>query len=776
MTCEERCVNGDAYRAKRLYREFRALPPVVGLGGIVSNAPFVRLASWTFPTDLTPPQGAYYAALRERLWSDSIASARLDEGYVHLLVSELLYRCDVEGERWGWPDLFLPLAQHVIRSELKIAGAVRRALIGFHATRWGSDLTPEMAALHTLTATQRDYQNLALQGLRQRLERNEFSVAFDLCALLAVRHAPLENDGLRERVLRAADAYERETRGQSLASLLVRSPRRPIPLTPYVGLLAPRSPALQLEAPTISDSDIVMRILRSTLAIALESLDTDTAGHRARPRGAHFQGLREIVTSHLQPTARAQQTVPPLASRTRFGGRAHVFLSDGAAVRVHEHYARTTVPPEPFVPSHATSRADLATLEPAAFRYFLHWRQAWREERVEPYDDGYRLLLAQEIVNMIGYDQPEDAFADLIRLSRLDSVPPEAPGQRLYFAAWVRAFIARYGLTSDPVTALRALPPHHLQEADAAVIVGAWLQDRRVESLTIPMLASVAGLKAATAYHTRMRDPELVTRVLRETVRIVLAARTTKRHPDAIDKILGYKNATQLESVCNFPGLLTPPKARYAKALLSPTRITLKRLHALLANPLRHAENICRAAEGERSKRKLGQPPLPPALGEQITLAAERILQPRKTIHVNTRTLQRLERESARVRDRLMSEELRQELTASNAPASPPASILTAGANGLRAFAHALSPLERAVVRAALTGDASAFSALARDGVLLHGVVDRLNERALEYIGDTLLDAGTEPITVLEEYAQELAALERHRASQADVRGGVECT
>lgn len=185
------------------------------------------------------------------------------------------------------------------------------------------------------------------------------------------------------------------------------------------------------------------------------------------------------------------------------------------------------------------------------------------------------------------------------------------------------------------------------------------------------------------------------------------------------------------------------------KEMESHLRQLLKFPHKLAANP-----NLCDRAVLKKLKA-LGFP-LTTAIGELVReFYADRM---RRTVTVDRQNLERIRKETFDTQEKLIVPETEIPVLEKTVPA-PPAPVVqaTAPADGWAALKQSLTETETALLSLILNGEEIHGFALKR-GLMPEVLVDGINEKAVDFIGDSLMEFTDVP-EIFEEYREKLRGL-----------------
>lgn len=430
--------------------------------------------------------------------------------------------------------------------------------------------------------------------------------------------------------------------------------------------------------------------------------------------------------------------------------------------------------------------SDLTDWNSDQREWYVWWRTHWRVHHALLQPNAYPArAYAFELLNLIGFDTPESAYEELLRVV----VALHQDTDQRYWEAlsWPVTMAARYGALPDtPARAhFRSQRLWPFPGGFDPVCLRGWMQRRDFEELTLHTIASVLAFNPRQGvYLDNARHPDRYEAALRA------AAQAADAHFQRVHgvSLFEHPNLLRFDDETAYPGAsdfrfreFFGDKTKPARAVLAPALEDTLEFQAVAGALLKHVENRFRRADGVSGSRRLNPHPLlTPGLFADVDAAIQSWLgdpKPKVKLRFDPDAVEALEEQSAATRELLVSEEARAEADAERAPVSRPEqatrdevamreTVEVATLRGPDAeldeyvvFVTALNGLHRELLTLLLAGRARAAleAAARRHDDVLGAALEVINEQALEALGDTIMDM-TDPPTIMEEHRQPLIA------------------
>lgn len=456
-----------------------------------------------------------------------------------------------------------------------------------------------------------------------------------------------------------------------------------------------------------------------------------------------------------------------------------------SAVLMHERLLNETGNEAPLPEEGDRHYFELRTildLDRANLKYYLWWRTQWRAGKSIAVRDYLLGVYLTEIVNLIGFDTPQEAYEDLYNL--LETYSKQIRSLRWIARDWMRDFARVHRVSDTPArAALRQtqFSPDFFVLPDVAL--AAWLKNRDYDELHGSILFQVTGFDPDSAkYASEAIHPERLWEGYRACVKAVA------QHFELIHGVDVFDYFTPEERWISsrdriFQGVPTKDHLKSVQKLRSPRSDEVRRLHGVLENALKYAENHFRKAEGFSGRRQVKKKQhFNQELRKAIDVAVLPWTEPAKErikIEIDADRLKRLESDSHRIREKLVHED---DL------AAPGTHSIHSGATG-DCSADAITPnrglddptlgekrspnfiigveeSEYEVFFAAIAdrhlqvltimvrrGPREELERIARaNATMLDFLLEEINELAIETLSDTVIDPNLDPPSVLDEH------------------------
>lgn len=506
----------------------------------------------------------------------------------------------------------------------------------------------------------------------------------------------------------------------------------------------------------------------------------------------------------------AQPTVPPPPGnkRTRQAESSPVSITvtlessrESFVAQAQRFVTRSEAQTEPVPLSHYSP--TYADMSPEQQRWYFYWRTAVRAGRFLPTDLSYLFVYVYECINLVGFDKPQVAFDRLVSFWQHYRVLQ--PKLDHYLIDWLADFLVVHRLPMSPLTWYGQTVTSKIMSGDLDLLIEGWLHSGGdCTLLPNPLLYQLAGYSPENNkfYEAHHRQHNLGTAYLKG----VQAVDSYLRQSAGIPLFIHYAPLTKRS-------IQRPP---FASALhdygQTPILIGQVRpwraqepLTAALKAILKQTENVLR--DQLQFKTKLRGIDLPQTWVTAIEQAL-RTPTPKRTVTIDFASVASLQRDSEEIRQRLVVEDEAMS-TASRAPSdpvqidhspqnapnpSPNHQQLTVPTVIASAEDKPVSYTERpqntpdglltelAEIAAIMGSPSSVESQLLANlrrhdwqapparlhsetqGAFLNVLLDQINERAIEQIGDALVFDEGGLWVVAEDYRDEIAYILDHPA------------
>ena len=422
-------------------------------------------------------------------------------------------------------------------------------------------------------------------------------------------------------------------------------------------------------------------------------------------------------------------------------------------------------------------------LDAGRVRTYVSWREGFRRGETPEADAELLAVHMVEIANQLGYEDPEDAYEALKRM--VCTYAPALPRARWALHTWLLEYTAAFPVSDTPDDASYYLHGLYTDQDHAPIArapdastITVWNRTREYEALDRNLLFAVTGYDMfGTKYGRETPDEERLLRVLRAAMRAAEGHFQDTYGKTIADQLLGAPSQhLGYRPLADVP-TPRPLTAGRGRSVYGQHRLT--NYGKLTSNVLKYAENLARKKDGVRGQRKVrpGRPftvTLMDAIHDSIAPILDPPPEPIR-VTIDHHHLHRLERASATLRQRLVHEADLHDAQDDTRPLdpvpSPPAAAVVAGAESRHTtvgigdhdyvvLMEALSDTEREVVVRLAAGDTGTLDHLAKGaGLPTSLLIDAINEKALDSLGDTLIDTSGERLELFEEHADVLAPL-----------------
>lgn len=756
-------------------------------------------------------QQLYYLLFRKQFLERK--ALRADLGYVTLLAQEIIHGTV------GLPDpvmgLFLLVCQYAHRFPLLQQHGADWVL-ALNALRGARHAPGRLAATLTGQTKHVTHSDLILDGVMSLVlaDHNLGEVDLDLLLGLTPENRPLE--GLTKdkefiaNVTRLAVAAFVNAHVQP--GLLLRrrtftywedQRQRPVLVPPFAGLLHDLPPRSLQVGTSHTYSEATIPALREAvrdvqryalyLARAIDEEPQAADASATRVRADAHRSLRALIDEQLPDDLRRRGVI---IERTRgglaygisieeFGGftRSRYDVPTGSKERYELaralHLKRlndrsdepVSAPSQRhYYYSHVQDLVDLTDQEA---REFTGWRTRWRTGRTTTTTPAILNAYAAEVVNLWGFDSPQEAYDELWRLAL---AYPQALASNAN--SWLVDFARVYEVSDTPnEVQLRLLRTPDLYGHTSAAVT-AWLASKDYSQLDLKLIATLTRFSPESGvFYERTERRELYEEALPQVIELVAEQYRARHGVDVFEHLAPqekwydyhqrYRSWNRL-----FGGLTHDPSLQPQRALYVADDKGLQKLARLLGNALKYTENIFRRSEKIGGQRKIeNMHGWTKELREGLDTLLAKLLAPPKPkpqVRIDPERLAQLERDSAGIRERLIDPALLEEAEreAQQRQAPPPASdtpavgtIAAIGASD--EYSELVAVLEAGEMRL-LTLIAAGATPTVLEGVArelrtpLTLIIDRVNERALDVIGDNLIDTYEDPPVIIDEHHDEV--------------------
>lgn len=428
-----------------------------------------------------------------------------------------------------------------------------------------------------------------------------------------------------------------------------------------------------------------------------------------------------------------------------------------------------------------------ADMAPGQLKFYFKWRNAARQGETPRTDLSYVFVHVYELLHVVGARDAADACAQLERV--WTSYRPTHPKLDAYLVHWITDLYAtQIGTPAALEFIQRAAAFGALTGPDEAMIVADsyWQATnyRAMPSASVALLVGDPGLGKNKFYveHNGAEDGGWVDRAYRQALAVT------------DDYWVHTYGRTLREQTMRVRGLRTISRSAFSGAVYDWNRkqVVLGKVPDLTGpapavmiyrNAVRYAENLLRRERGFAAKLRGVElePGLAAALDAHFA-AYIRATKARARVTIDVAKAIDLARQSADVRARLLdglpaAEEGEPTGTAKTPPAAPapeasvagqervPAEYLASGlltdVSAIRSALNRVSSPARALVRALADyswelPESSPETLNATGGALIGPLVDEINERTLETLGDMLIVIEANTLVVQEDFRDEV--------------------
>lgn len=446
-------------------------------------------------------------------------------------------------------------------------------------------------------------------------------------------------------------------------------------------------------------------------------------------------------------------------------------------------------------------------LSNAELRSYFAWRTIWRGGgEVAPYE-GFIRILAGELVNGIGAGSATECYEKLKSLEELaDS--SEVWETRMRLAYDLNHWICDYVIISGLDPSLARTDGDAALGSAVATMRGAERAVLLQEGIDVPLHGNVSGqaptneelwqaLGVVSSYRLERSPffrahPGAAADAASQVFRKLAIHCARRRKTRFVDGLVGWEGTS---GWWPFPGLMYAEQETHpdARVVLNPSEIYTcqngrwRVYHGYeRSSPNRELGQILRALDRQmRLDFEFGRPlkerPLPKYLNKMIVSASAQALQnekeaERRKVEIDFSKLGHIRSAAALTRDALLVEEEMLDVpdvpAAGNAAAAEPPAEAGAGQEAAKAAVHAtsgapdadadasslLTGQELALLKSAFTG-AGDGGTTPTDALSLSLLVDSINEKLFDEIGDSVLEIENGAVYAVEDYADDVREL-----------------
>jgi hypothetical protein len=364
-----------------------------------------------------------------------------------------------------------------------------------------------------------------------------------------------------------------------------------------------------------------------------DDTSTDSSGVPIPPRSS--QRSERVEPSSTEDVYRPQPTF-----RLSFSTQRSDFITEAK-----KHVNRTEKPCDsvPFMQYWPTYSA----MNKAQQQYYFYWRTQLRQGVRLPADTSYLFVYIYEVINMVGFDNPRDAFDHLVEfwgyyrklVPKLDNYLPD----------WIADFIVIHNLPIDPlkwygrIAKLGSL-------GDEDLLIEAWLQSG--DSLDV--------LSNDIIFRIADYDPTM-SKFYKKQANIVNLDDAYKKGIEAVDEYVKAATGKPLFELYQSSRTRNIRRRPFASAVHEYTDNTIQiatvhfwygneALGDALKNIVKHTENIVR--EQNDYRYKLRDIDLDPKWKNAIETAFN-VAHPKRKIEIDLSDVAQLQKESETIRQRL---------------------------------------------------------------------------------------------------------------------------
>lgn len=423
------------------------------------------------------------------------------------------------------------------------------------------------------------------------------------------------------------------------------------------------------------------------------------------------------------------------------------------------------------------------SMSSAQQRWYFYWRTQLRQGIALPADTSYLFVYVYEVLNLVGFPSPEAAFKHLIKFWKHYRVLQ--PKLDNYLIDWLADFVVVYKLPTTPLKWYGVALQEGAFSGDIDLSIQAWLEiGGDFRKLPDKLLYKLAGYTPTRSKFFKAYSDEYQ---LEDAYRQGLQAVEThlKATGSSIFKIHRPKQARVIKREPFASALHDLPSQTIVIGEVHPWA-SREDLSVTLTSIIKYSENIKRAQAGYSSKLRGIQLPAEWKVILDNTFA---IPKPRREITIDMDKVAQLQQESEEVRDRLLIEDMPQEIQseASEAIAGPDQQTTTARDTSQPGYiqrpddapAELLTDLpEVAEVMGKAGQTVARILGFLRDnnwetssgsiptdlfeGSFLNTELDAINEQAVQVLGDALIFEENGQVVVAEDYRDEIEFILNH--------------
>ena len=493
---------------------------------------------------------------------------------------------------------------------------------------------------------------------------------------------------------------------------------------------------------------------------------------------------------------------PPVPVNSSFDFHAQVvrrsFLDDA------QKYVNRVDPPT----LHKLFQAYYSTyrdMDAAQKRWYFYWRDQYRQGQALPTDLSYLFVYIYECIHAVGFVRPEDALRNLLRL--WTHYGEAYPNLGRYLQSWALDMVAYYQLENDPLELVWTLSQAGVKSYDQDLLLTAHLARSSTGELPLPLIFAFSGFDPkSTKFSREYADPSRIEDCCRNAIEAVntyyldttgldifgmcrLQEKVERRHQAFSGAVFEYQTRTVVVAeVYSFAGSAE--------------------IRNILESALKLSENLLRKQVGFSGARRDINLPAElearlRAVGGEDTKSLATRPAARRVVTVDFARVSGLQIESQEIRAQLISDSETAEMPIERAfaesstllanaplegavdcalkaddyigmdivPEVNNSPVTTDAMPGCRApsdpthrwtdFLSALTPLHVATLNKLVRGcSKSEFESFATAHFTMsEQLIEEVNEKAIDTVGDSVIDPYEEPIGIYEEHRESLRLL-----------------
>ncbi|MHB8624603.1 MAG: TerB N-terminal domain-containing protein [Aggregatilineales bacterium] len=464
------------------------------------------------------------------------------------------------------------------------------------------------------------------------------------------------------------------------------------------------------------------------------------------------------------------------------GNKAAAKQSFVSQARQWANRVEPTAEPVPFMQYWPT----YAAMSPAQQHWYFYWRGQLRQGNRLPTDLSYLFVYIYELINVVGVETPQVAYDTLISFwSHYRSLQPKLDN---YLVEWIADFSAFYNLPQKPLMWYAQAAQVGANVRDTELTLEAWrTTSADIRRIPLPVLFALANYSpAANKFYQEYNANGSVDAAYLKSIAAV-DSHIRAKMGTGLFNMYRSEPGRDIRRVPFASAVNEYPQQPILIAHLDSTTDSA-RLAVQLQAAIKYTENLLRARANFKGKLRGVELP---ADWAQVINTAHTIEAPRRRAAIDMSKVEQLTRDSLDVRAMLTVEDIPAPASLASSPETTPSSAVPIGQEITRPTAKqtrsktveiaALLPAQlapiykiigsnpdspiRGLLRVLQQHQWQASADVLQNAIgneFLSTLVDRINERALDQIGDNLLFEENGQWLIADDFRDDLGFLLEH--------------